>query len=319
MNRFQKKLNICGVSALKRERIEIIQVNLGKLCNLNCVHCHVEAGPTKTRENMGRSTAEAAVRLMDRMRPALLDLTGGAPEMNPHFRYLVEEAVKRNIAVMDRCNLTVLFEPEQEGLADFLAQNRVQITASLPCYLQENVDKQRGCGTFDDSIKALQLLNQLGYGQPSSGLELNLVYNPVGPHLPPCQANLESDYKSRLKEDWDIVFNRLFTITNMPITRYAKYLKAFGQYEGYVDLLEASFNAATLPGLMCRNTLNVGWDGSVYDCDFNQALGLKITSQSIMELDIDELQKISIQTGEHCFACTAGAGSSCRGAIGVSS
>ena len=294
---FQERLRSSGTQ-LTKGAIEILQVNLGKLCNMTCVHCHVEAGPTKTRENMDRRTAEAVAAYMKNSGIKTLDLTGGAPEMNPNFRYLVGEARKLGIQVIDRCNLTVLFLAGQEDLAQFLAENEVEIVASLPCYLQENVDKQRGRGAFDESIKALQLLNRLGYGREGgglrtqdhqdpgsvlesrdSGLTLNLVYNPVGPHLPPDQHELEKNYKEHLKEDWGIRFNRLYTITNMPITRYAKYLKALNQYEAYVELLINSFNPATLEGLMCRNTLSVGWDGRLYDCDFNLALRLALTDK----------------------------------------
>ena len=336
MNRFQGKLESADFR-LTKGAIEILQVNLGKLCNMTCVHCHVEAGPTKIRENMDRQTAEAVAAYMKNSGIRTLDLTGGAPEMNPNFRYLVTEAREVGIHVIDRCNLTVLFLPGQEDLAHFLAGNKVEIVASLPCYLQENVDKQRGRGAFDESIKALQLLNRLGYGgedtglrtqdrqdpgsvpeSRDSGLTLNLVYNPVGPHLPPDQHDLEKNYKERLKEDWGIRFNRLYTITNMPITRYAKYLKALNQYEAYVELLINSFNPVTLDGLMCRNTLSVSWDGRVYDCDFNQVLGMQMRNGrllTIFDLDSEKLEGFKIATGEHCFGCTAGCGSSCQGVL----
>ena len=317
MNRFQEKLGEVSVE-LRKQKLEILQVNLGKLCNLACVHCHVEAGPTKTRENMNCETAEAVVRFMDRAQIKTLDLTGGAPELNPNFRYLVTEAKKRGIHVIDRCNLTVLFVPGQEDLAEFLASHNVEVIASLPCYLKENVDKQRGKGVFDESIKALLKLNQLGYGREGSNLILNLVYNPVGPHLPPAQDKLEEDYKERLKEDWGVVFNCLYTITNMPITRYAKYLRAFNQYETYHQLLMNSFNPTTLDGLMCRNTLSVSWDGRLYDCDFNQALGMQMRNGrflTIFDLDSEKLKDFKVATAEHCFGCTAGAGSSCQGVL----
>lgn len=317
MNRFQEKLEAADFR-LAKGPIEILQVNLGKLCNMACVHCHVEAGPTKTRENMNKSTAEAVSAYMNTSGIKTLDLTGGAPEMNPNFRYLVAEARALGIHVIDRCNLTVLFLPGQKDLAEFLADSEVEIIASLPCYLQENVDKQRGKGTFDESIKALQRLNGLGYGKDESGLTLNLVYNPVGPHLPPNQEELEKNYKGRLLEDWGIVFNRLYTIANMPITRYMKYLKAFNQYEDYVELLINSFNPATLDGLMCRNTLSVGWDGRLYDCDFNQMLEMPIrngTPITIHDIYIWNLEGKRIEIGNHCFGCTAGSGSSCQGAL----
>lgn len=317
MNRFEEKLGEVRIE-LRKKKLEILQVNLGKLCNLACVHCHVEAGPTKTRENMNRETAEAVVRFMDQAQIKTLDLTGGAPELNQNFRYLVEEAKKHRIHVIDRCNLTVLFVPGQEDLAEFLASHKAEVVASLPCYLQENVDKQRGKGVFDESIKALLKLNELGYGREGSDLILNLVYNPVGPRLPPAQEKLEEDYKERLKEDWGIVFNYLYTITNMPITRYAKYLKAFNQYETYNQLLIDSFNPATLNGLMCQDTLSVSWDGRLYDCDFNQAQGMQMRNGrllTIFNLDPNQLKGFKIATGEHCFGCTAGSGSSCQGAL----
>lgn len=317
MNRFQEKLESVDFR-LTKGRVEILQVNLGKLCNMTCTHCHVEAGPTKTRENMERGTAEAVADYMRDSGIKTLDLTGGAPEMNPNFRYLVTEAGKLGVHVIDRCNLTVLFLQGQEDLADFLAAHQVEIVASLPCYLQENVDRQRGKGTFDGSIRGLQVLNRLGYGRPDSDLQLNLVYNPVGPHLPPAQEELEKNYKERLMEDWGIRFNRLYTITNMPITRYAKYLKALNQYEAYVELLINSFNPSTLEGLMCRHTLSVSWDGKLYDCDFNQMLGMSVRNGrpvTIHDLNTGSLEGRPVETGNHCFGCTAGSGSSCQGSL----
>ena len=318
MNRFQNKLRETGVD-LKKDKIEILQINLGKFCNLTCSHCHVEAGPAKTKENMLRETAEAVVGFMDRASGiTTLDITGGAPEMNQNFRYLVEEGRKRNLRVIDRCNLTVFYESGLDDLPEFLCRNHVEIVASLPCYLKENVDKQRGEGTFDRSIEALRWLNRLGYGKENTGLVLNLVYNPTGLNLPPSQAKLEKDYKKRLWDDWGIVFNRLFTITNMPITRYAKYLKAFNQYETYVELLVQNFNIHTLDGLMCRNTLSVGWDGKLYDCDFNQMLNMEMKNKkmfSISNITMPEIDGGDIRIADHCFGCTAGSGSSCQGAL----
>lgn len=315
MNSFDQKLQEHNLQ-LKKTNIDILQVNLGKLCNLTCFHCHVEAGPTKTEENMNRETAEAVVRFMDQNKIKILDLTGGAPEMNASFRYLVTEARRRGVHVIDRCNLTILFEPGQEDLADFLAEYNVEIVASLPCYSQDNVDKQRGDGTFDGSIKGLKLLNSLGYGRYEGKL-LNLVYNPVGPHLPPEQTKLELEYKKRLKNDFGIEFNQLYTIANMPITRYAKYLKAFDQYHDYVDLLHNHFNASTVSGLMCINTLSVGWDGAIYDCDFNQMLEMPVLSEkrTIFDVTSKDLEGANVLTADHCFGCTAGAGSSCQGAL----
>lgn len=317
MDRFAQKLTSLDYR-LKKSGLQILQVNLGKLCNLSCVHCHVESGPTKTRENMDERTAMAVVRLMDSAPWTTLDLTGGAPELNPHFRSLVTEARRRGMRVLDRCNLTVLFEPGMEDLPGFLKGNRVEIVASLPCYTKDNVDKQRGKGTFEDSIKALRLLNSLGYGTEGSGLVLNLVYNPGGPYLPASQQGLESDYKKQLKDNFGIVFDRLFTITNMPITRWAKYLKAKGQLETYQRLLEESFNPQTLDGLMCRDTLSVGYDGRIYDCDFNQMVSMPITNGTVMtvfDLEPGKLEDWAVRTADHCFGCTAGCGSSCQGAL----
>ena len=317
MNRFQSKLNEVQRD-LKKDRVEILQVNLGKLCNLTCSHCHVEAGPTKIKENMNRETAEAIVRFMDTCPVETLDITGGAPELNPNFKFLVEEAKKRKMRVIDRCNLTVFYELGMSGLPEFLAKHSVEVIASLPCYTKDNVDKQRGEGTFKSSIDALVRLNRLGYGNERTNLMLNLVYNPVGAHLPPSQIKLEADYKKRLLDDFGIVFNKLYTITNMPITRYAKYLKAFNQYESYVELLINSFNAGTLDGLMCRNTLSVGWDGRLFDCDFNQMLGMSINNGkpfTISNVTLHDLNNRQILIGDHCFGCTAGAGSSCQGAL----
>lgn len=317
MNRFQSKLAEHRYD-LKKASIEVLQVNVGKLCNLTCSHCHVEAGPTKTRENIDQKTVLAIVGLMDSLQPKTLDLTGGAPELNPHFRYLVIEAHKRGMHIIDRCNLTILFEKGMEDLAEFLAEHRVEVIASLPCYSKDNVDKQRGNGTFGKSIEALQKLNSLGYGKSDSGLFLNLVYNPVGAHLPPAQGNLENDYKQRLQDDFGIVFNNLYTITNMPITRYAKYLKAFNQLDSYTELLINNFNPHTLDGLMCRNTLNISWDGRLFDCDFNQMLGMGMRNGkpfTVFNVTKKDLEDWQVLTANHCFGCTAGAGSSCQGAL----
>jgi len=299
---------------LRKEKIRVLQVNLGKLCNLTCSHCHVEAGPTKIKENMSAETAGLVLKKMHELQPEVLDLTGGAPEMNPQFNRFVIEAVRVGIHVIDRCNLTVLFEPGCETIAEFLAENEVEIIASLPCYSEENVDGQRGRGVFEDSIRALKVLNRLGYGKR---LALNLVYNPVGVHLPPDQKILEREYKQRLKHDFGIEFNKLYAITNMPITRYEKYLKSTGHYEDYMNLLLKSYNPAALEGLMCRDTLSISWDGSLYDCDFNQMLGLNLgngTTVTVKE-DLKKMLNQPIQVGKHCFACTAGAGSSCQGAL----
>ena len=317
-NCFDEKVFSVTGGGLYKEKIEILQINVGKLCNLSCSHCHVEAGPSRTQENMDRRTVEAVVEFLTRSRAETLDITGGAPEMNPHFRYLVTKARGLGRRVIDRCNLTVFYEPGQEDTARFLAENQVEVIASLPCYTSENVDKQRGQGVFDESIRALIELNRLGYGKPDSELSLNLVYNPVGPHLPALQKKMEEDYKLKLRNDFGILFNRLYTITNMPITRYAKYLKAFGQLEDYQKLLFESFNPSTLGGLMCRNTLSISWDGTLYDCDFNQALHMSMGNGrplTIFDPDKEEIENRRIKTAEHCFGCTAGTGSSCQGAI----
>ncbi|MCB9800379.1 MAG: arsenosugar biosynthesis radical SAM protein ArsS [Candidatus Omnitrophica bacterium] len=317
MNCFQEKLGSLDLR-LTKGSVEILQVNLGKLCNMSCTHCHVEASPANTTENMDRSTAEAVAAYMKKSGVKTLDLTGGAPEMNPNFRYLVSEARQYGIHVIDRCNLTVFFADGQNDLPEFLASHHVEIIASLPCYLQKNVDRQRGRGAFEDSIKALQKLNRLGYGKPDTHLVLNLVYNPTGPYLPAAQSQLEKDYKERLFQDWTIEFNSLYTITNMPITRYEQYLKRQNQYETYVELLIHSFNPGTLDGLMCRNTLSVGWDGKLYDCDFNQMLEMPLDNRpalTIQNVSESDLTRMQIQTAEHCFGCTAGNGSSCQGAL----
>ena len=302
---------------LKRNAITTLQVNIGKLCNQACHHCHVEAGP-KHPDNMELPTVE---RLLDLLRDApevgLVDVTGGAPEMNPHFRYFVSEIRKMGRDVIDRCNLTVLYEPGQEDTAEFLAEQGVKIVASLPCYTQENVEEQRGRFVYDKSIQGLRLLNSLGYGQEGSGLELNLVYNPNGHFLPPGQADLLKDYKVRLREDFGIEFNQLFTITNMPIKRYLHSLEREGELENYMQLLLDNFNVSAAMGVMCTNLVSVGFDGSIYDCDFNQMLEMPVSGKARNVMDIGHLSEITdkIVIANHCFGCTAGAGSSCGGSL----
>ncbi|MFK7975802.1 MAG: arsenosugar biosynthesis radical SAM (seleno)protein ArsS [Halioglobus sp.] len=301
---------------LFRQGLDTLQVNLGYLCNLSCVHCHVNAGPTRT-EQMERETVEEVLSLARVAGVKTLDLTGGAPELNEHFRYLVTEARALGLQVIDRCNLTVLFEPGQEDLADFLAEHQVEVTASLPCYSKENVEAQRGKGVFDPSIEALRLLNRLGYGD---SLPLNLVYNPVGAVLPPPQEQLESDYKKELLQHFGIRFNQLFTITNMPISRFGSVLLAQGDYVPYMQLLRDNYSEANLETVMCRSLLSIDWQGYVYDCDFNQMLELPILasdSRTHIRSLIDNSDMIGnpILTGEHCFGCTAGQGSSCGGAL----
>jgi radical SAM/Cys-rich protein len=318
MQPFAEKLQLNG-QRLRRRAVDVLQVNMGRYCNLACIHCHVESGPTRT-EMMSRETVEALLHFLAGTEIPTLDITGGAPELHRDFDYLVESARKINRHVMDRCNLTVIFEPGKDYLPEFFKCHQVELVCSLPCYSAENVDKQRGKGTFDSSIRALQRFNELGYGQPESGLILNLVYNPVGPHLPPPQEKLEQDYKRILREQFGIVFNHLFCLSNMPITRYATHLKLRGEYERYLELLETNFNAATLDQVMCRNLISVGWDGMIYDCDFNQMLDLPMTDDdgkalNILSLSIDQVLHRSIHVGNHCYACTAGAGSSCGGAL----
>ena len=318
MRPFVEKLHLTG-GTLNRRAVDVLQVNMGRYCNLACIHCHVESGPTR-KEMMSRDSVEAVLSFLSRTEIPTLDVTGGAPELHPDFDYLVAAARRLGRHVMDRCNLTVVFEPGKEYLPEFFKDHGIELVCSLPCYSEENVDKQRGKGTFDASIRALQLLNQIAYGQPESGLILNLVYNPVEPHLPPPQEKLEQDYRRILREQFGIVFNHLFCLSNMPITRYATHLKLRGEYERYVELLETNFNAATLGQVMCRNLISVGWDGMIYDCDFNQMLDLPMTDDdgmalNILSLSIDQVLNRSIRVGNHCYACAAGAGSSCGGAL----
>ncbi|MCZ6829393.1 MAG: arsenosugar biosynthesis radical SAM protein ArsS [Gammaproteobacteria bacterium] len=303
---------------LQRQSITTLQVNLGYRCNLSCVHCHVNAGPTRTEE-MGADIVQQLIALLDKLQPQALDLTGGAPELNPHFRELVCAARERGVEVIDRSNLTILFEPDQEDLAEFLMRQGVTITASLPCYLEENVEQQRGKGVYKDSIRAILLLNRLGYGRDPA-LQLNLVYNPVEAVLPPPQAGLEADYKRELGERYDIVFNQLFTITNMPINRFGAVLLASGEYHSYMTLLRDNFSAENLDTVMCRSLISVDWQGFVYDCDFNQMLELPVIASNrrvhIADLLQDTaLDTAAIVTAEHCYGCTAGQGSSCGGAL----
>ncbi|WP_022949578.1 arsenosugar biosynthesis radical SAM (seleno)protein ArsS [Methylohalobius crimeensis] len=305
--------------ALTRDRLETLQVNLGYLCNQSCTHCHVAAGPKRT-ENMDRPTVETVLAFLARGRISVLDLTGGAPEMNPHFRYLVESARKLGVHVIDRCNLTILEEPGYEDMARFLAENRVEITASLPCYLEDNVDRQRGRGVFRASIAALKSLNRLGYGT-GSRLKLNLVFNPQGPVLPPPQKELEAAYKQHLREQFDIGFDRLYTLANLPIQRFAHTLAREGRLDEYLALLRAHFDRANLEAVMCRSTLSVDWQGYVYDCDFNQMLHLPQGGgrKHLRDLDPNTFTGAPIAVADHCYGCTAGQGSSCRGALNTPS
>jgi radical SAM/Cys-rich protein len=314
---FTETLHRHGITGLRRAELTTLQINVGKRCNQACHHCHVEAGPKRT-EIMPAAVADRILALLKRS-PSIrtIDITGGAPELNHNFTRLVLLARALGRHVIDRCNLTVLFEPGQEDLAEFLAGNRVEVVASLPCYTEENVDQQRGRGVFDKSIAALRLLNRFGYGSPGSRLALNLVYNPLGAFLPPAQEKLEADYKKQLRENFGIEFNQLFTITNMPISRFADFLARNGKYQSYMGLLVNHFNVATVDQLMCRSQVSVGWDGQIYDCDFNQMLEIGTpAAKTIWDVENFEAFRGSrIATGSHCFGCTAGAGSSCGGSL----
>ncbi len=324
---------------LTRRAITTLQINVGKMCNLACHHCHVEAGPKRT-EIMTWPTMQQILgwlkQYKDELGIKVVDLTGGAPEMNPHFRELVAALRGLNLHIIDRCNLTILLEPGYQDVPAFLAEHKVEVSASLPCYLGDNVDKQRGNGVFDGSIKVLKQLNALGYGQPDSGLRLDLVYNPIDYSLPPAQAPLQADYKKYLHEHFGIVFNTLWTITNMPIKRFEHALKRDGQYDAYMTKLTDAHNKANVDSVMCHSLVSIGWRGSVYDCDFNQMLQMPIDgngtglgstgsieehtveaeSKKLWDYSPDQLIGRSIQTASHCFGCTAGAGSSCTGALG---
>lgn len=316
VNRFSQTLSAHELS-LRHTRTEVLQVNVGKLCNLTCQHCHVNAGP-KRREIMTRETIDRVIDWFGRTEITTIDITGGAPEMIPDFRYFIERVRGLRPArhIIDRCNLTILIEPGYQDLPQFLADYEVEVIASMPCYTPENVNAQRGEGVFDSSIKALQLLNSLGYG---IDLPLHLVYNPVGPFLPGPQAELEADYKRELKAHFGIVFNNLYTITNLPIARFASYLRHHNKLEEYLQLLIDNFNPATVLGLMCRNTISVSWTGEVFDCDFNQMLKINWPNGStvlhLWDIDPATVENREILTGNHCFGCTAGAGSSCGGAL----
>ncbi len=306
-----------GLGPLRRAPVSWLQVNLGRKCNQACTHCHVDASPART-EMMDAATVGRVLQILEE-NPAIgqLDLTGGAPELHGQFREIVQRARSLNRRVIDRCNLTILSEPGQEDLAEFLAAHQVEVVASLPCYTADNVDKQRGKGVFERSISGLQRLNALGYGKPGTGLKLDLVYNPGGAFLPGPQAGLQADYERRLLAEHGIVFNQLLTITNMPIKRFARDLARQGQTEAYMDLLLQAFNPATVEGLMCRHLVSVDWQGRIYDCDFNQMLELEVpgSARTVWELEVSELEGAAVAVDDHCFGCTAGAGSSCGGAL----
>ncbi|MGD8999668.1 MAG: arsenosugar biosynthesis radical SAM protein ArsS [Granulosicoccaceae bacterium] len=305
--------------AVKRGKLETLQVNLGYRCNQSCQHCHVNAGPNR-KEVMSRDNIEAVLDFLCRSGVKTLDLTGGAPEMHPEFRYLVSEARASGVHVIDRCNLTILNEPGYEDMAEFLASQRVELVASLPCYLEENVDTQRGNGVYYSSMQAMHKLNALGYGQQDSGLVLNLMYNPTGPYLPPDQAQLEADYKYELDRREELVFNNLLTLTNMPIQRFGSMLISKGQFDEYMQLLKSAYQPCNLENVMCRSLISVDWQGIVYDCDFNQMLGLPLkqderANMHLREIATQDIEGNPIVVADHCYGCTAGQGASCGGAL----
>lgn len=317
---FNQKLEQNGVHPLRTSGIDVLQLNLGKMCNQACKHCHVDAGPDR-KEIMDRSTMKWCLDVLQKTDINIVDLTGGAPELNPDFRWFVEQIRNLGKQVMVRCNLTIILANKRfHDLPNFFKEHQVEVVSSLPGFTQDRTDRQRGEGVFENSIKALQMLNQVGYGQIGSGLILNLVYNPAGAFLPPSQAALEKEYKIELSSRYGIVFNQLFAITNMPISRYLDYLLSSGNYSRYMDKLISAFNPASVPNLMCRNTLSVGWDGFLYDCDFNQMLDLKVADRSVQhisEFNLDLLKNRLIVVNQHCFGCTAGEGSSCGGSLSV--
>jgi len=315
--RFSASMEKAVLSPLLATGISVFQINVGKLCNQTCRHCHVDAGPDRT-ERMSRETAELCLHALAQTDIPTVDITGGAPELNPNFRWLVEQVRGLNRHVMDRCNLSVLLLPSQADLADFLAAHRVEIVASLPYYKGPQTDAQRGEGVFDKSIEGLRRLNQLGYGKPGSALMLNLIHNPVGAFLPPKQEAIEAQFRKALRAKHGIEFNHLYTITNMPISRFLEWLQRTGNLEEYLQRLVSAFNPTAASGVMCRYTLSVGWDGTLYDCDFNQMLDLPVgpgAPRHIRDFNLADLQRRAIVTGNHCYGCTAGAGSSCGGAV----
>lgn len=319
---FSEAITQAGFPAgrLKPTGIEIFQVNVGKLCNQTCAHCHVDAGPDRKAENMTKENFDRCLDILTRYDIPTVDITGGAPELNPHFRWFVEACRKLGKHVIDRCNLTVIMSnPKYRDLPHFFAENQVEVVSSLPHYSALRTDSQRGDGVFEDSIKALQLLNLAGYGKEGSGLKINLVYNPTGAFLPGGQASLEAEFKRQLKRKHNVDFNQLYAITNMPISRFLDYLLESGNYESYMQTLLDAFNPGAVAGVMCRNTISVSWDGYLYDCDFNQMLDLKVATggrQHLSDFDFEALSNRDIVLNQHCYGCTAGAGSSCGGQIG---
>lgn len=313
---FNERIAEVGFDSLRPTNIDILQINMGKMCNQTCAHCHVDAGPDR-KEIMNREVMELCLEAVEKGNIKVVDLTGGAPEMNPDFRWFVEQLTKRKVNVMVRCNLTIIVaNPKFNDLPNFYATHKVEIISSLPHFSKLRTDAQRGNGVFDQSIKALKMLNEVGYGVEGSGLHLNLVFNPSGAFLPPRQSSLERDFKERLKRQHGITFNSLFAITNMPISRFLDFLIQTDNYDGYMEELSNAFNRGAVEGVMCRNTLSVGWDGFLYDCDFNQMLEMKSHHvEHIRDFDKDLLNSRVIKTGKHCYGCTAGAGSSCGGEI----
>jgi radical SAM/Cys-rich protein len=320
LDRFSKKLENINLFPLKPIEIDVFQINMGKMCNQVCAHCHVDAGPDR-KEIMDKDTLQECLNAIEKSGIKTVDLTGGAPEMNPHFRWFVEEAFKLGCHIIVRCNLTIIVANKKyNDLPEFYKKNNVEVASSLPFYSAKKTDSQRGDGVFDSSIKALKMLNEVGYGVEGSSLVLNLVYNPSGAFMPPPQEGLEKQFKRKLKADFNIEFNNLFAITNIPISRFLDFLIASGNFEGYMENLVNAFNPTAAEGVMCRNTISIGWDGYLYDCDFNQMLDLKVAvsqkeKQHVRDFDKEVLTKRDIIVNEHCYGCTAGSGSSCGGEV----
>ncbi|MDE2956195.1 MAG: arsenosugar biosynthesis radical SAM protein ArsS [Bacteroidota bacterium] len=314
---FDHDLAASGWPRLQPDSLDVVQINLGKLCNMTCRHCHVDAGPDRTEENMDRATVEACLEVIDRTGARVVDLTGGAPELNPHFEFIIDACVERGIRVLDRCNLTILMTRRYSHLPEWFAERGVEVVCSLPHYRQIGTDAQRGAGTYRKSIAALRRLNEAGYGQRAADRVLTLVTNPVGAFLPGNQASLKHEWQAALARNHDVYFDRLLTLTNMPMSRYLEWLLEAGQTEAYLRRLVQAFNPATITGLMCRNTLSIGWNGYLYDCDFNQQLDMlmDVPRPHVRDFDLDAWLSHDIRTARHCYGCTAGAGSSCGGAI----
>lgn len=313
---FSKRLGGIGLYPLKPTQIDVFQINMGKMCNQVCSHCHVDAGPDR-KEIMTKEILQDCLDAIERSNIKTVDLTGGAPEMNPNFRWFVKEAYKLGCKIMVRCNLTIIVANKKyHDLPSFFKAHEVEVVSSLPFYNAKKTDSQRGDGVFDRSIKALQMLNDVGYGKQGTGLTLNLVYNPSGAFMPPSQEGLERQFKRKLKKDFEVEFNNLFAITNIPISRFLDFLIASGNFDGYMERLIEAFNPSAVEGVMCRNTISIGWDGYLYDCDFNQMLDLKVAcegAQHVKDFDIKKLENRNIILNQHCYGCTAGSGSSCGG------